>query len=171
MAYHSIWNSFLAPEDGNTVFLPLRSTPDGQVQLKSLEAHEDIVEETLRLFKANVLIQQFNVQGHADRILIYLTLCTVYFLKKLETFNTKEDAERGLYLAATEGVKVPGDADFILNSLFSPPKDRRAVLQYFTQLRKELASLLVSKVFVSSNEKSKWWLMFSRMSFLGLTIR
>jgi hypothetical protein len=45
---------------------------------------EDIVEESIRLFRANVLFRNFEVKGGADRVLIYLTLF-IHQVSKLYT--------------------------------------------------------------------------------------
>jgi hypothetical protein len=44
---------------------------------------EDIVDEALRLFRANVLFRNFEVQGGGDRVLVYLTL----FIHQVRRFD------------------------------------------------------------------------------------
>ncbi len=39
-----------------------------------IDKDDDIVDEAIRLFRANVLFRNFEVQGGGDRILVYLTL-------------------------------------------------------------------------------------------------
>ena len=39
-----------------------------------LSPDADVVDEALYLFRANVLFRNYEVQGHGDRVLIYLTL-------------------------------------------------------------------------------------------------
>ena len=62
---------------------PFRSHP------RRAAGEEDIVDETLGYFKANVLFKHFEVKGAADRTLIYLTLYTTQCLKRLETCPTQ----------------------------------------------------------------------------------
>ena len=62
---------------------PFRSQP------RRAAGEEDIVDETLGYFKANVLFKHFEVKGAADRTLIYLTLYTTQCLKRLETCPTQ----------------------------------------------------------------------------------
>ena len=50
---------------------------------------EDIIDETLTYFRANVLFRNFDVRGGADRTLIYLTLYAAQCLVKLEKIEEK----------------------------------------------------------------------------------
>ncbi len=50
---------------------------------------EDIIEEVLLYFRANVLFRNFEVRGGADRTLIYLTMHTVQCLVKCERIEDK----------------------------------------------------------------------------------
>lgn len=50
---------------------------------------EDIIDETLNFFRANVLFRNFDVRGGADRTLIYLTLHAVQCLVKCEKIEDK----------------------------------------------------------------------------------
>jgi actin related protein 2/3 complex, subunit 3 len=50
---------------------------------------EDIIDEVLTLFRANVLFRNFEVMGAADRTLIYLTLHVVQCLVKCEKIEDK----------------------------------------------------------------------------------
>jgi actin related protein 2/3 complex subunit 3 len=43
----------------------------------------DIINETLRFFRINVLFKNFEINGYADVLLFYLTVFTQYCLKKL----------------------------------------------------------------------------------------
>jgi actin related protein 2/3 complex subunit 3 len=60
----------------------------------SLTDEEDIIDETLNFFRANVFFRNFDVKGRADRTLIYLTLYTHYLLGKAEKI---EDRATGMY--------------------------------------------------------------------------
>lgn len=66
--------------------LPLRDSirgPAPNLDTPSTDgaAQEDIVDEVLRLFRANVLFKSFEVLNAADRLLVYLTLYTSLCLK------------------------------------------------------------------------------------------
>ena len=50
---------------------------------------EDIIDEVLTFFRANVLFRNFDIRGGADRTLIYLTLFTHLCLVKCEKIEDK----------------------------------------------------------------------------------
>ena len=50
---------------------------------------EDIIDETLSTFRANVFFRNFDVRNSGDRTLIYLTLYTHQCLVKLEKIEDK----------------------------------------------------------------------------------
>ena len=54
---------------------------------------EDIIDETLMYFRANVLFRNFEVRGAADRTMIYLTLFACQLLVKAEKFEDKNGGE------------------------------------------------------------------------------
>ena len=58
------------------------------IRYKSLD-QEDIIDETLNYFRANVFFRNFDVRGGADRTLIYLTLYTQQCLVKCEKIEDK----------------------------------------------------------------------------------
>ncbi len=57
------------------------------------EGQEDIIDETLSYFRANVLFRNFDVRGGGDRTLIYLTLFTVLCLVKCEKIEDRSAGE------------------------------------------------------------------------------
>jgi len=44
----------------------------------------DIIDETLKYFRINVLFKNYEIKGNADVLLFYLTVYTGYCLKKLK---------------------------------------------------------------------------------------
>lgn len=52
-------------------------------------SEEDIIDEVLTYFRANVLFRNFEVKGSADRTLIYLTLHAAQCLVKCERIDDK----------------------------------------------------------------------------------
>lgn len=85
----------------------------------------DIIDETLTLFRANCLFRSFDINGPADRLLIYLTLFLSECLSKISTTNkgepTLNEARKTLTSLALEAFALPGDASFPLNSMYAPP--------------------------------------------------
>jgi len=75
-AYHSAFPKDCASVCG-LAMLPLKTKARGPavtLDAAGAGAEEDPVDEALRLFRANVLFRNFEVQGAPDRTLIYLTL-------------------------------------------------------------------------------------------------
>ena len=78
-AYHSAFAKDCASVCG-LAMLPLKTKARGPAMCLDVGAagaaagEEDQVDEALRLFRANVLFRNFEVQGAPDRTLIYLTL-------------------------------------------------------------------------------------------------
>ena len=107
----------------NIPLLPLRTCqfkgPAGQGDPDK----EDIIDEALRLFKANIFFRNFEVLGYADRLLVYVTLYISACLTKC-VHKSKGEAERILYTYAIEPFAIPGDKTFCLGGLVTPPRDR-----------------------------------------------
>lgn len=85
---------------------------------------EDIIDETLSYFRANVLFRNFDVKGGADRTLIYLTIYAVQCLVKCERIEDKFSALREMNILATKQLLIPGDAGWPLGGLFPSPKTK-----------------------------------------------
>jgi actin related protein 2/3 complex subunit 3 len=83
----------------------------------------DIIDETLDLFKANILFRNFEVKGPADRTLIYITLYISQCLGKIAGQN-KGTAEKTLYQLAIENFALPGDKAFALGGIVTNPANR-----------------------------------------------
>ncbi|KAF7263086.1 hypothetical protein GWI33_003627 [Rhynchophorus ferrugineus] len=148
-AYHS---NFLGPEQvvGNMAILPFRTNFRGPAP-PYLSSDQDIIDETLYYFKANVFFRTYEIKSESDRLLIYITLYITECLKKLQRFD------------------IPGDAGFPLNSVYSKPEKAAEVdflRSYLTQLRQEVGLRVCEKVFGNSGKPSKWWLCFAKRKFM-----
>lgn len=82
---------------------------------------DDIIDEVLGFFKANVLFKHFEVKGHADRTLIYLTLYVTQCLIRLEKCPDQMEGLKALTAMAHEQFIIPGDPGFALGSFFPAP--------------------------------------------------
>jgi actin related protein 2/3 complex subunit 3 len=55
--------------------------------------------------------------------------------------------------------------------MYEPPRDRQdaeLLKQYMSQVRQELATRLLARVYDESEDKpSKWWLSFTKRKFMG----
>ena len=103
-----------------------RPAPDGcSTRERARAGKEDIIDEVLFFFKANVLFRNFEVRGSADRLLVYLTLYVTECLKRVEAAPSKADAVRALNNMALESFAIPGDASFTLGPYFPTPENRQ----------------------------------------------
>jgi actin related protein 2/3 complex subunit 3 len=131
---------------------------------------DDIIDEVLFYFKANVLFKHFEVKGGADRTLIYLTLYTTQCLQKLEKSPSPTEGLKALTAMSHESFKIPGDVGFALGSFFpSPESAQEAELcrGYFKQVREELGRRLISRVYNADGVPSKFWTVFARKKFMN----
>lgn len=170
-AYHSQYNSEENRVIGNLALLPVRTSYKGPAPKSNDE--NDIIDEALYYFKANVFFKQYEVKGSADRVLIYLTLYISECLKKLQKCPNKIDAQKSLATLAVSSFNIPGDSGFPLNAFLTKPSARAEADQmraYFTQLRQELGGRLVEKVFGQEAKPSKWWLCFTKRRFMDKSL-
>ena len=131
-AYHSKLNQAGYTEVCACAVCPLKTEIRGPAPMGNNE-EDDIVDEVLQYFRANVLFRNFMIEGGADRTLIYLTLHTVQLLVKLERIDDKNTAMRELRsLSRDKAFSAPGENGFVLGGLYgcllytSPsPRDKR----------------------------------------------
>ncbi|RQM08061.1 hypothetical protein DH86_00001398 [Scytalidium sp. 3C] len=167
-AYNSIFNSEPSPRlIGNFPLLPLRTKTRGPAYTlpldPSLPPNEspepdsesyDAVDEVISLFRANTFFRNFEIQGPADRLLIYGILFLSECLGKIRPNMGARRwwgreigvyAEHGCYgdgwltwenhnreaqkevqnIALDNNFSIPGDPGFPLNQMFEPPRDRQ----------------------------------------------
>ena len=136
-------------------------------------SEDDVIDETLFYFRANVLFRNFDVRGGADRTLAYLTLFAVQCLVKCEKIEDKPTAVRELRNLAEKAFLVPGEAGFALGGLFKTPDniaEKDSFKAFFKQARIELSIRLAERLFDPDGTKNKWWQSFSKRRFMGKEI-
>ncbi|KAL4892062.1 ARP2/3 complex 21 kDa subunit [Aspergillus ambiguus] len=183
-AYHSI---FLEDRDipviGNFPVLPLRTRTRGpaytlpplpsntaDIDVSPESESYDCVDEILSLFRANVLFRNFEINGPADRMLIYGTLFISECLGKVRPNMSALEAGKALNNVALDQFAIPGDASFPLNQAFEPPRDRQdaeTLRAYLSQVRQEIAVRLHARLYPGGVGPSKWWLSFAKRKFMG----
>jgi len=170
--YHSNLNTTDTKVVCNLAIVPLKTKYKGPAPLASGD-QEDIIDEALNFFKANVMFRNYEVKGPADRLLIYLTLYISACLAKCDK-QPKSNAEKNLYQLAIENFSLPGDRNFALGGLVTNPANRgetEMMRQYFTQLRQELGTRLLIRVYAQSEaQPDKWWMCFLKRKFLNKTL-
>ncbi|KAJ3213408.1 subunit of the Arp2/3 complex [Clydaea vesicula] len=156
---------------GNISMLPIKTKTRGPAPIFPGDG-EDIIDETINLFRANCFFRNFEVKGGGDRVLIYLTLFITECLQKLsqKPLQSQQEGLRALNTLAVGNFLIPGDGGFPLNALFERPAnkvDSENMRNYLMQLRNEMAIRLCSRVF-EQDKISKWWLCFSKRKFMGI---
>ncbi|CAH1164068.1 unnamed protein product [Phaedon cochleariae] len=170
-AYHS---SFLEPPKiiGNTAILPIRTQFRGPAP-QHLIADQDIIDESIYFFKANVFFRTYEIKSEADRLLIYITLYITECLKKLQRCSNKSQAQNEMKTLAASRFDIPGDPGFPLNSVYSKPANQNDVeflKAYLTQVRQEVGLRVCDKVFGEDGKPSKWWLCFAKKKFMDKSL-
>lgn len=107
---HALPHHLVLPVIVHTTFLTFSGT-------------EDIIDETLAFFKANVLFRNFEVKGPSDLLLIYLILYTSQCLVTIRGKN-KTQAVKDLYSLSVSNFQIPGDGGFALGGLVAAPANR-----------------------------------------------
>lgn len=173
-AYHSkLEDDDIAQQACSCGIIALKTNIRGPADAASPD-EEDIIDETLNFFRANVFFRNFDVKGKADRTLIYLTLYTHYLLVKCEKINDRAAAAKEFHNLAIKQFVVPGEAGWPLGTLFPAPENRTETdlfKAYFKQARDELGNRLLDRLFDADGSKNKWWQSFSKRKFMGKEFR
>ena len=74
--------------------LPFRTSVKGPAPKVHTDDENDVVAEALLYFRANVLFASFEIEGPADRLLIYLTF---YISQCLDRLDKKGKTKEGMY--------------------------------------------------------------------------
>ncbi|KAH8657107.1 actin-related protein 2/3 complex subunit 3 [Tricladium varicosporioides] len=192
-AYNSIFNEEASPQlIGNFPLLPLRTRTRGPAYVlptSTTPAHlspepdnesYDALDEVLSLFRANTFFRNFEIQGPADRLLIYGILWVSECLGKIRPQMSAREAQKEVQnIALDTNFAIPGDAAFPLNQMFQPPSTRQeaeVLRQYLGQVRQELAQRLLARIYfdeesgAAGDKPSKWWLSFTKRKFMGKSL-
>jgi len=171
MAFHSSLKSN-GQMVGNMALLPLRTKVRGPAAVET--GDQDIIDDALYFFKANVFFRTYEVKNEVDRLLIYVTLYISECLKKLAKCTNRNQGQQEMYTLAISKFDIPGDPGFVLNSVYARPasaQDAELLRQYLTQVRQETGLRVCEKVFSTEDGKpSKWWLCFSKKRFMDKSL-
>lgn len=170
-AYHSSFNELEGVREvGGLSILPLKTSSRGPA-LPANEGEPDIVDETLEYFRANMLFTQFDVEGGADRVLIYLTAFASQAIKKVAKLTSVEQAQKVLHSLGLSEFPLPGDPGWILGGHFHAPKnqnERNLMRDFLKQCREQVCARLLHRVFNEDGTPNKWWMAYSKRNFMGI---
>merc|ERR1711953_51379 len=168
-AYHTTQVQQM-PSVGNMGVLALRGNTKGpapQIQ------EEDIIDEAIKYFKANVFFKSFSPENDADRLFIYVTLWIQECLKVLQKAQSRDDGWKSLYSKSVQDFAIPGDSSFPINAYFHKPRssqEAQKMKDYLKQVRLETATRMLDVALDASGKPSKWWMCFTKRKFLGLSL-
>ncbi|CAF1353100.1 unnamed protein product [Rotaria socialis] len=172
MAYHSSFaNSKFRV--GNMALLPIRTRYSGPAPTETSTETEDIIDEAIKFFRANIFFRNYDIKHDGDRTLIYLTLYITECLRRLQKCQSRTQAQKELSSLAISTFPIPGEPDFPLNGMFTQPASGETdkMKQYLEQLRKECSDRMVDRVIDPETDKpSKWWLCFVRRRFMDKSL-
>lgn len=121
--------------------LPLRTQCRGPAPANaSLE--QDIIDEAIYFFKANIFFRTYEVKSEVDRVLIYVTLYIPECLKKLQRCANKNQGMQEMYTLAISKFDIPGEPGFPLNSVYAKPQTPNEAGMLLTSSLLELLSLI-----------------------------
>jgi actin related protein 2/3 complex subunit 3 len=174
-AYHSKFNELEGIRTiGGISILPIKPLHSKGVATAAEEDATDIIDETLEYFRANMLFSQFDIQGDADRLLIYLTSFASDCIKTIarEKVPDSTAGAKVLHQNAIKKFALPGDINFIsgLSHFFEKPSSKSNsdfLKQYLSQVRQELAARLCERIFNEDGTPNKWWMSYSKKNFMG----
>jgi len=169
--YHSAFNKTNGQLCCNTAVLPLKTKVKGPAPPCGAK-EEDVVDEAIKYFRANVLFKNFEPEGPADLTLCYLTIFVGEVLRDCNKHKTKLEAQKGVQtLSHSTNFKTPGEDGFCLPGFFKPPAakpEQDLFRAYFRQLREELATRLIDQIYGADGNKNKWWFQFNKRKFMNI---
>ena len=128
----------------------------------------DIIDEAIIYFRANVLFKNFNIEGDADKLLVYIT---VFIQKCLEKANDPNPAK------AKENMKklveqceyVPKTENFFNVLVIKKDKEVPDLQKYLKSIRKETVERLIYILFEDEKTKMdfKYWVALGKKKFMG----
>ena len=101
--------------------LPVRTQFRGPAP-SGANIEQDIIDEAIYYFKANIFFRTYEVKSEVDRVLIYITLYIPECLKKLQRCTNKNQGNQEMYTLAISKFDIPGEAGFPLNSVYAKPQ-------------------------------------------------
>lgn len=175
-AYHSKFKTSSPPKViGGVALLPIihRAAKRGAAPVADAGVEEDIIDEALKFFKANVFFATYAVKGENDRLLLYLTLYIHQCLTRMTRCASKDAVLREMNQLGIESFKLPFDDGFPLSSFYKKVTSKREadeLRQYLLHCRQECGLRLAERVCDATGKPSKWWLCFTKRRFLGKSL-
>jgi len=174
---HSSLNGWSGPVACGSALLPLHTKVKGPAASLPSD-QQDIIDEALSFYRANVLFKNFQPQGAADLTLAYLTVYIGEVLRFCQKYKTKEEARKAITsISMSTTFSIPGDKSFPFPGFFTNPAnktDADAFKTYYRQLREECANRVLDVAYIQGQQAAeqthnKWWMAFSKRKFMNIT--
>ena len=165
-AYHCEQSAEGAPEACGCALLPLRA---GGGAAAAGGGPGDVVDEALGHLRANLLFRSFDVQGPADRTLLYVTFYLSLCMNRLADVPTKPAALAEVATLAGEPFKLPGEPGFALGGFMPAHRDAAeadAWREYFRGMREVVGLRLLEMMYRPDGSVDKFWAPFCRRKFM-----
>jgi len=107
--------------------------------------------------------RNYEIQGNADRTMIYLTLYAQLCIRECERINNKSDAKQHLVQLAMKQYPSPGSEDWKLGALLPKPENNgesEKWTAYMRQCREEVSNRVVNLLYKEDGTQNKWWFLF-----------
>lgn len=170
-AYHSAFNELDGVREVCGIsILPLKTSSRGPAPPAN-DDELDIVDETLQYFRANMFFTQFDVEGGADRVLIYLTCFASQAIKKVAKTPNREAGQKILHSLGISEFPLPGEAGWVLGGHFHAPKsqnERNLMRDFLRQCREQVCARLVDRVYNEDGTANKWWMAYAKRNFMSI---
>ena len=137
-----------------------------KVDLSQIEL--DIIDEAIIYFRANVLFKNFNIEGDADKLLVYITVFIQKCLEKANDAN-QQKAKENMKKLVDQCEYVPKTENFFNVLVTKKDSEVPALQKYLKTIRKETVERLIYILFEDEKTKMdyKYWVALGKKKFMG----
>ena len=96
--------------------MPLKTKTSGPAPKAESEI-EDVVDEGINFFRANVFFKNFEVRSNADRVIVFLTVFIQKCLEVIAKNPNEADAKKNLMNLIGEQIPGSGDPKFFMSTI------------------------------------------------------
>merc|ERR1719273_1471466 len=154
-----------------TVVFPLKTKLKGPAT-PCKPGDDDIIDEAIKFFRANVLFRAYKPEGPGDLVICYLTVLIAEILRVFAKVKDKNAAEKKITSVSMKpNFAIPGEKGFPLPGFFSNPGGRsegEKFRAFFRQLREETCMRMLEIAYLEDGTQNKWWIQFSKKKFMNI---
>ncbi len=174
-SYHSVFNKAKINQKicGIPVFefkekkTPTLDPSKLKVALNQIEL--DIIDEAIIYFRANVMFKNFNIDGDADKLIVYITVFSQKCLERAADPNPNKAKENMRKLV--EQCEYVAKSENFFNVLVNKKEggDMTSLQNYLRRIRKETVERLIYILFEDEKTKmdAKYWIALGKKKFMG----